>query len=57
MTSDEEHDPRFPLLRSKKNALRLITIAKKISAASKQSNASPNFWGIPRAFRRLKIIN
>lgn len=53
MTSDEEHDPRFPLLRSKENALRLATIAKKISLAAKQSKPSPYLWGIPGAFRRL----
>jgi hypothetical protein len=60
MNSDEENDPRFFLLPSKKNAFRLIiAIAKKISAASKQSKASPHLWGIPRVFRRLKekIIN
>ena len=50
---DEKRDPRFSLLRSKENALRLITIAKKISRASKQSKASPFLWGIPRVFRRL----
>src|SRR5205814_10630480 len=44
--------PPFPLLRSKQNALRLITIAKKISTASKQSKASSFLGGILRVFPR-----
>jgi hypothetical protein len=54
---DEKHDPRFPLLRSKENALRLITIATKIGRASKQSKPSPFLWGIPRAFYRELFVD